>query len=419
MRFSRLRRSAAAVLGLTTVLAGLAAAPSPAAAATYTKWYGTVTKVADGDTLWVDINGDGNGPVKIRNAGIQALEIGQCGAAAATRRLSQLVLGKPVRLTARYPSSSSAGRPLRFVDLVNGTSVFDVQHALLQEGLVLWENIKEEPARSPLYQRAMEDAAAAERGLWRGTDCGAGPSATAGFRMWIHYDGEGDEGRNPNAEWVRIQSTSSTDVDLGGWWLRDATQRPVVRFPAGTVLRAGGHVTVRGGTGTPTSSTFFFGSPSAMFSNISSPAVAGDLGDGVYLFDPQGDIRSHVTYPCMRECADPAAGALTFGSVVHDAEGSDAENPGGEYVTITAQGRPVDLTRKVLVLGGHVMELPIGTVLQPGERFRVHSGRGTPGPLVRYWQSDGALMSNAGGEVLLRNSEGTPLACRDWGTGAC
>ena len=122
---------------------------------------GTVTKIADGDTVWVDIAGDGAGPVKVRNAGIQALEIGECGAEAATRRMSQLVLGKKVRLTAQYPSSTASGRPLRFVDVVSSTSVLDVQLTLLQEGLVLWENIKEEPDRSPLYQRAMEDAAAA------------------------------------------------------------------------------------------------------------------------------------------------------------------------------------------------------------------------------------------------------------------
>ncbi len=207
-----------AALTFSAVLAGVAAAPAPASAATYTKWYGTVTKIDDGDTIWVDISGDGAGPVKIRNAGIQALELGQCGADAATRRMSQLALRKQVRLTARYPSSTSSGRPLRFVDVVSGTSVLDVPLALLKEGLVLWENIKEEPARSAPHQRAMEEAAAAGRGLWRGNDCGDGPTESAAFRMWIHYDGEGDEGGDPDAEWVRIRNTTSTDVPLGGWW---------------------------------------------------------------------------------------------------------------------------------------------------------------------------------------------------------
>ncbi len=185
------------------------------------------------------------------------------------------------------------------------------------------------------------------------------------------------------------------------------------------MLKGGGYLTVRVGRGTASSTTFFWGSSTPVFGNISSPQVEGDLGDGAYLFDPQGGIRSQITYPCVLSCADPAAGKIALAPVIYDPAGDDASNPHGEIITIAAVGSPVDLTRKVLVLGGHVVELPIGTVLQPGERLQVRSGRGTSSRLVRYWQSDGPLLGNAGGSVRLRNSEGTLLTCRAWGSASC
>ena len=418
MTAARRRRSAAALAGLAAV--ALLGAAAPASGASYTTWSGTVTKIADGDTVWVDVSGDGVGPVKVRNAGIQALEIGQCGADPATRRMSQLTLGKKVRLSAEDRTSTAGDRPLRFVDVATSTGTLDVQETLLREGLVLWENVKSESARSRPYQKAMEEAAAAGRGLWDGDACGAGPSSTARLRTWIQYDGEGDDKANPNVEYVRIQNLSSTDVPLGGWWLREGAGRHQVRFPSSAVIKAGGFVTAYVGKGTATSSTFYFGSDSSIFGNISSPAVSGDLGDGIYLFDPQGDIRSHVTYPCVVSCTDPEAGRVAISTVNPNAEGDDGTNPQGEYITVAALGtQPVDLTRKVLVVNSHVMELPVGTVLQPGEKLRVRSGRGVSSRLERFWQSSGPLLSNDGGAALLRNTEGTPLSCRAWGTGRC
>ena len=146
------------------------------------------------------------------------------------------------------------------------------------------------------------------------------------------------------------------------------------------MLPPGGYLTARAGTGSATASTFYWGSGTPMFGNISSPAVAGDLGDGVYLFDPQGDIRSHSTYPCVPSCADTAAGRVTIDPRAPTRRATTAANPRARYIAIAATGSPVDLTRKVLVVNGHVMELPVGSVLQPGERLQVRSGAGTLEP---------------------------------------
>ena len=37
---------------------------------------------------------------------------------------------------------------------------------------------------------------------------------------------------------------------------------------------------------------------------------ANGVGDGAYLFDPQGDLRAWMTYPCRLGCTDPYTGAL-------------------------------------------------------------------------------------------------------------
>ena len=34
------------------------------------------------------------------------------------------------------------------------------------------------------------------------------------------------------------------------------------------------------------------------------------MGDGAYLFDPQGDLRASMTYPCRIACTDPYQGAV-------------------------------------------------------------------------------------------------------------
>jgi hypothetical protein len=36
------------------------------------------------------------------------------------------------------------------------------------------------------------------------------------------------------------------------------------------------------------------------------------LGDGAYLFDPQGDIRAWMTYPCVGTCPQPLSDRSLF-----------------------------------------------------------------------------------------------------------
>ena len=145
--FRRLATFAAATAAVTMTITGLAA-PAQAAttacrAATGSSaagnsaaggpacqvWTGKVDWVPDGDTLRVDLAGDGTkNVVSVRILGIQAMEQhtyshyperrkGDCHALAANARLEQLIKagGGNVRLTALKDSSRSENRPLRSV----------------------------------------------------------------------------------------------------------------------------------------------------------------------------------------------------------------------------------------------------------------------------------------------------------------
>lgn len=59
---------------------------------------GTVTYVVDGDTVHVDLRGRNE---RVRLLGIDTPELGQCGAAKATRLARQLAQGRPVTLIPR------------------------------------------------------------------------------------------------------------------------------------------------------------------------------------------------------------------------------------------------------------------------------------------------------------------------------
>ena len=92
-------------------------------------WTGKATFVADGDTIDVDIFGDGTAaPKRVRMMGVNAMEQrvyssiprarrGECHSLAATARLEGLIRGggRRVRLSAQNPSSRSGRRLRRMV----------------------------------------------------------------------------------------------------------------------------------------------------------------------------------------------------------------------------------------------------------------------------------------------------------------
>jgi endonuclease YncB( thermonuclease family) len=321
---TRLLRRAAAVLSAAVTL--VAASATPAAAATVAcrpgagspaclVWTGKVAWVADGDTPLIDLYGDGTStPTPVRIIGIQAMEQsvyspvvaqrrGECHALSATARVEQLVKagGGVVRLTAQRAASHSdvRNRPLRSLAVKINGQWRDIGLDLIRNGHAMWLPDATEWAWNPAYRAAAQQAAVARRNLYDTDTCGYGPHQNAKLSLQVNFDAEGNDAENVNGEWIRIGNGSGLPLPLGRWWVRDSGLRRFT-FPVGTVVPAGGAVYVHVGRGAATATRKYWGQPAPVFGNPSFDAKAN--GDGAFLFDPHGDLRAWMNYPCVVAC---------------------------------------------------------------------------------------------------------------------
>ena len=313
---------------LATVLAtALFAVPAPASAdwtgpcvsgttaPTCHFWRGKAKFVDDGDTIDVKLptSTGKRKVVRVRVTGIQAMEQsvytshpsrrrGECHALPATARLERLIRAGhgSIRLAAQNPDSSTGGRLRRSAATKIGGRWHDLGHALIADGHALWLPSSVEWAWNYTYNILSQQAAAAHVELWNTTACGEGPSQASPLQVTVRYDARGNDFNNINGERVRIDNLDLVSaVPLDGWWVRDSALRRF-RFPSWAVIPPGGSVTVRVGIGTDTDDTFYWGLERPAFEN---PRPNGHgMGDGAYLFDPQGDLRAWTVYPCYVAC---------------------------------------------------------------------------------------------------------------------
>jgi endonuclease YncB( thermonuclease family) len=384
---------------------------------------GKVTAVHDGDTISVDIAGDGTGrSFKVRFSSIQAMEQtvysrhpsrrrGECHSLEATARVEQLIKrsGKRVRLSSQNPRAMADKRLRRSVAVrVNGRWE-NLGSILMGEGLTLWLPGIQEDAWNATYRLLGQEARQKGIGMWNPTHCGSGPHQDVTLRAWVNWDPVGIDTREVANEWVKIQNTSSTTtLPLTGWWIRDSDHRRL-RFPAGTAIAPGDTLTVYTGRGSNTSSRVYWNFKQPIFEN---PGDSHHLGDGAYLFDPQGDLRLAALYPCVVACSDPLDGAVQIAVQPRGREYLDLRN--------TSAGA-VDLYGYQLLKPGYQYIFPPGSVLQAGERMRIYAA-GRPENdtrLVRYWGIGHPIFSDSGGDIVLKNFTDMTLACDSWGSGRC
>jgi hypothetical protein len=199
-------------------------------------------------------------------------------------------------------------------------------------------------------------------------------------------------------------------VSLAGWWLSDAGAKPLrYHFPGATRLGPGETLTVHTGHGTNSGLNLYRGLDNTQFENS---ANGGGAGDGAYLFDPQGDLRAHMTYPCLVACTDPNQGALTVtANAVR----------GPEYVSIgNRSDHAIDLFGYELRLPGAYGFGP-GSTLQPGDTMKVFV-EGDPSrdsPLVKHIGYRGAYLPDSGGTATVSTFDEIVLGCDSWGSGHC
>jgi endonuclease YncB( thermonuclease family) len=429
MRIRSRRLASAAVAALAVSLASATYADSSSAAApTVHYWYGKVVRVVDGDTVVVDIAGDGTSRgVAVRNAGIQATETTptvECHAAEAKARMAALLPpGTRVRLAAEHPGSESLGRPLRYVDAYQASTKrysLDVQAVLLREGLVLWLPWPEEPARNNAYRALQAGAVSAGKNLYdpgyTGGACAYGPQQSAKLVMWLRYDADGDDAENLNGEYVRIRNDSGFAVNLSGWRLRNHShhfkgEATYWAFPKGAQIKPGEYITVHSGEGRTGPRDLYLGDTAPRYGNIAASRTPdASLGNDVYLLDPDGDLRAWAVYPCVpgRSCRGPAGLAVT--DVDYTAK------PGLESITVTNTGSGrADLTGLFLEENGRTYEIQPGTVLGRGEDLVVRTGDGRQTRTRQYWGNGSTYMlANSGGTARLRTWDGYLLASKTW-----
>jgi endonuclease YncB( thermonuclease family) len=381
-------------------------------------WHGRVTSFDDGDTIKVDIAGDGTKVAKrVRITGIQAMEQsvysntpskrrGQCHALEATARLEHLIRRshRRVRLFAQRASSHAKARLRRSISVKIGGHWRDAGAIMLREGHALWLPQFVETAKNARYAKLAQRAALKKVGIWNPTYCGAGPSEGVPLRLTVNPKHTGSDLDIPG-EWVRIRSFATHPVPLGGWWVRDSGLRRYT-FPHGTTLPANGAITLHVESGTDHGTDLFWGVHTLVFEDP-------PLGDGAYLFDPQGDLRASMTYPCRVACTDPYQDAVAL-SVT--ARGSD------ESVTLrNVSSANVDLDGYRLENPPYKYVFGTNAALAPGEAMKLEV-EGSPTSdtrLVKHWGKSKRILDDSGDVVRLESFRGITLDCLAYGSAHC
>ena len=433
-----------------------------------TVWDARVGVVDDGDTIQARVKKGGSFSPRqsVRINGLQAMEIhnyghgakrsGDCHSLEASRRLSQLVGGKMVRLTAQKASSTTTGeggriRARRSVAVKQGGKWVDVGSIMMREGWALPFPNGNEWASNGLYSKLAQEAAAKRKNLWNPAGCGVGPSPTAAFALKLKWDADGGPGgvpdeKNVNGEWVRLSNPTGVPVSIGGWWLRDSHFRGPrsgnfkgrgYQFPASTVIPAFSSIRLHVGRGANNATDLYWGLGETIFENASNDKKKA--GDGAYLFDPKGNLRAYSMYPCRNGgCTDPLAGKVDVSARYHGVE--------YEWVYIkNTSAAPISLFQYELESSPWFYEFNPGDVIEPGktlvvfmaDRPRTVPPRNGSPPIVpvlagvppfgdtqsngfRAWNNSNApLLSDNKDVVTLRNPGGSPVACAAWGGERC
>lgn len=101
-----------------------------------------------------------------------------------------------------------------------------------------------------------------------------------------HADAEGNDNENLNDEYVVLENTGETAIDLSGWTIADSADHTFT-VPDGFELGAGKQVTIHTGSGTDTETDLYWGRSAAVWNNG---------GDTVIITDASGSVIIEESY---------------------------------------------------------------------------------------------------------------------------
>lgn len=338
MRFAKIAVATASVLAFSAALPA-AAQDAPKPIIPDTREHGIVTRVLDGDTVWVKLS---TGKMRqVRFMSIQAMEHGECHDPEATKRVEDMILGKEIRLESFSTSIKSRGRLYRYLSYKAEDGVWrDVSAQLVADGLVLPMLNPNEWTYNWYYMAFSQRAAERGIGMFNTTNCGVGPDQDIPLELSVKWDAEGNDKRNGNTEHIKITNNGDKKINLSGWWVRDSgLQGPKghsFTFPKNTTIKPGESILVHPDKGRRTKTDFYMGDHGPIFENVLTGKIF--MGDGGYLFDPDGDLRAWQQYP-----------VINVGDAAPDGE-TDPTNPDGTVNPLT--GLPYSFT-----------DLPSGEIL--------------------------------------------------------
>lgn len=235
-----------------------------------------VLRVDDGDSLRVEVGGTDE---KARLLGINAPERDECMGPEARETLTNLVEGG-VRLETGPEPRDQFGRLL--VSVWAGEVL--VNERLVSAGMALAVT-----AAGPYAERllAAEETAKSNRiGLWSADVCGGGSIPDVRIED-VNPNPPGPDDDALDEETVTIGNHGGTEVDLGGWVLRDESTSNRFTFPAGTRLGPGDSLVVASGCRE---------GPGRLAWCADSP-IWNNGGDSALVLDPAGRVVDHLHYP--------------------------------------------------------------------------------------------------------------------------
>jgi endonuclease YncB( thermonuclease family) len=201
---------------LVEVQAGRAALlPTPTPIAIVQGTPATVTKIVDGDTIEVSIDGSSH---RLRYILVNTPETGQPYAAEATAANSALVAGKTVYLVQDVSETDRYDRLLRYVYLADGTFV---NAELVRQGFAQVATYPPDVSQEAVIRAAEAEARAAGRGLWATGAASFGPAGAA-------TTGAANLRAGPGTDYPVVRTAPAgtalalTGRDASGEWLQTA-----------------------------------------------------------------------------------------------------------------------------------------------------------------------------------------------------